>query len=55
MREVTSLIVYFLFLFVTGAGLANPSDALIQLEKASFFPFGGVGICGHRQFHRSFV
>jgi len=48
MRTVTSLIVYSLFLFVTGAGLANPSDALIQLEKAPLFPFGGVGIVGRR-------
>jgi hypothetical protein len=48
MRKVTSLIVYSLFLFVTGAGLANPSDSLKQLEKAPFFPFGGVGIVGSR-------
>lgn len=48
MRKVTSLIVYSLFLFVTGAGFANPSDALKQLEKAPFFPFGGVGVVGSR-------
>jgi hypothetical protein len=48
MRKVTSLIVCSLFLFATEAALADPSDALKQLEKAPFFPFGGVGVVGSR-------
>jgi hypothetical protein len=48
MRKVTLLIIGSLLLFVTEAGLANPSEALKQLEKAPFFPFGGVGIVGSR-------
>jgi hypothetical protein len=48
MRRISLLIFYFLFPFVTGASLADPTNALEQLEKAPFFPFGGVGIVGSR-------
>lgn len=48
MRRISLLVFCCLFPFVTGAVLANPSEALEQLEKAPFFPFGGVGIVGSR-------
>jgi hypothetical protein len=48
MRRISLLIFCFLFPFFTGASLADPTNALAQLEKAPFFPFGGVGIVGSR-------
>ena len=48
MRRISLVIFCCLFPFVTGIGLANPSEALKQLEKAPFFPFGGVGVVGSR-------
>ena len=48
MRRISLQILCCLFPFVTGAVLANPAEALKQLEKAPFFPFGGVGIAGSR-------
>lgn len=47
-RKISLLAFSCLCLFVTGPAWANPSDALAQLEKAPFFPFGGVGVVGSR-------
>ena len=48
MRRVRLLILCCLFSLFNGAVLANPVEALKQLERAPFFPFGGVGVVGSR-------
>ena len=39
---------YFVFLFAPGTSQAGSGEALQELEKISFFPFGGIGIVGSR-------
>ena len=39
---------YFAFLFAPGTSQAGSAEALQDLEKISFFPFGGIGVAGSR-------
>ena len=45
---ISLLLVLIQFASLNTTGWANPSETLKQLEKAPFFPFGGVGIVGSR-------
>src|SRR5260370_24478906 len=48
LRPIILLLCCSLFPFITGISLAGSAEALQDLEKISFFPFGGIGVAGSR-------
>jgi hypothetical protein len=48
LRTIILLLCCSLFPFVTGISVAGSAEALQDLEKISFFPFGGIGVVGSR-------